>query len=373
MSAPDRFRVAIVITNLSASGAEQVALNTAQMFLRHGHQVDLILLEKVIQLPLPAALPVHCLSGQRAAWKAAGRIGVYWLAWRLKRLIKTLETSDSPFGLVLSQLPAADRVVAASRLRRNIWYCIHTHYSAELEGFRRHGRSIRAWRKHRQYQACYRDKSLITVSQGVQNDLREQLGLRAHRMQTIYNPFDFEQIRSLAAQDAPQLPDTAFILHASAFRPVKRHDVLLEAFSQLQSRIRLVLLTEPRPELDSLIDHYGVRDSVIVAGHQRNPYPFMRKAELTVLSSEREGLPTVLIESLVCGTPVVSTDCPSGPREILTGDLANWLAPVNEPAVLAKKIDQALQAAIDIDETQLEKFGASAVYQRYSRLVRAGQ
>ena len=372
MPASEYFRTAIVITNLSASGAERVALNSAEMLASRGHRVDLILLENTIQQPVPASLPVHCLTENRKPLKALGGIGDRLLAGKLKQLIRQLEDNDQPFELILSHLPAADRVVALSKLH-NVWFCIHTHYSAELAGFRQRGRPLRALRKKRQYRSYYRDRQLVTVSDGIQDDLREQLHIQTRRMQTIYNPFDFDKIRRLASLPCPQLPQTDFILHASAFRPVKRHDILLQAFARLKQPVKLLLLTDPDPALEKLIDKLDAGHSVSILGHQENPYPFMQQARLCVLSSEREGLPTAVIESLICGTPVVSTDCPSGPREILTGELANWLVPVNDPAALAEKIDQALGAEICIHEAQLEKFRTESVYQKYCQLVRSGR
>lgn len=368
MSLQDRFRSVIVIPKLSASGAERVALNSAHMLLKRGHRVDLILLENIIQLPVPDKLVVHCLTENRNIWKTLAGTGDRLLANRLQKLIGKLQHNNQPVDLVLSHLPAADRIVSLSGLD-NVWYCIHTHYSVEIAGFMQRGRPVRAWRKQRQYRRCYRHKQLVTVSDGVQADLREQLKIQAHCFRTIYNPFDFDNIRRLATQACARLPDTDFILHAGAFRPVKRHDILLQAFSQLQHPIKLVLLTNNHPELNALINHFGLNGSVIVVGHQENPYPYMHKAKLTILSSEREGLPTTIIESLICGTPVVSTDCPSGPKEILAGNLAQWLVPVSDPAALASKIDEALDSEIHIPEQILEKFTEDRVYEQYCQLL----
>jgi glycosyltransferase involved in cell wall biosynthesis len=86
----------------------------------------------------------------------------------------------------------------------------------------------------------------------------------------------------------------------------------------------------------------GLTRSVAVAGFQANPYPWMRAAELLVLSSDREGMPNVLVEALACGTRVVSTDCPSGPREVLRGSLARGLVPPGDPQALANALRAAL-------------------------------
>jgi glycosyltransferase involved in cell wall biosynthesis len=102
---------------------------------------------------------------------------------------------------------------------------------------------------------------------------------------------------------------------------------------------------------------------------QENPYPFMRNAKLTILTSEREGLPTIIIESLICGTPVISTDCPSGPAEILSRELSKWLVPVNKPIALAENIDIALDTNINIPNSAIERFTSEKVYMEYLKLI----
>jgi glycosyltransferase involved in cell wall biosynthesis len=173
----------------------------------------------------------------------------------------------------------------------------------------------------------------------------------------------------LASAKLNQLPDEDFILHAGAFRPVKRHDILLEAYAKLNHNIKLVLLANPCDQLDNMIFKLGLQNKVFILGHQENPYPFMKQAILTLLTSEREGLPTVIIESLICGTPIISTDCPSGPAEILTGELSKWLVPVNKPIILAEKIDMALDTNINIPNSAIERFISEKVYLEYLKLI----
>jgi glycosyltransferase involved in cell wall biosynthesis len=94
--------------------------------------------------------------------------------------------------------------------------------------------------------------------------------------------------------------------------------------------------------LEALIEELGLEQDVSLPGFVANPYAYMARASLFVLSSRWEGLPTVLIEALCCGTPVVSTDCPSGPREILRGGQYGRLVPVGDADGLARAIETAL-------------------------------
>lgn len=369
MNRPKPFRVALIINNLAASGAERVALNLADMFTERGHPVDLILLEERIEYTVSHAIPVHCLSRNRTLFKWLGGLGDWLLARRLKKRLQSLER-QAPFGLILSHLPAADKVTARCKLPAS-YYCIHTDYSTEIAVLRQRGRYLRAARKRRQYKKTYSGKHLISVSRGIEADIRYGMAIPCQSLRTIYNPFNIEHIRQLASRTPPRLPSGRYILHAGAYRSVKRHDILVQAFSRLSHPIQLVLLSAPDPRLQALIQSAGLLDRVIIAGQQSNPYPYMKHAELLVVSSEREGLPTVMIESLICGTPVVSTDCPSGPREILQGTLADWLVPVNNPQALAERIDAALDASIQIDDTVIEQFSQDRVYRQYRTLASA--
>ncbi len=359
----------MLITNLSGSGAERVTLNLAEMFIEYGHRVDLFLLENYVALSVHPAINLHALAEKRQLYKWLGALGDRLLANKLRTQIdKLTQSGTAPYDLFLSHLPAADKVVSHCRIP-NTWHCIHTSYSGEIEQFRRQNRGVRAFRKQRLYRSLYQDKKLVAVSTGVAEDLVKHLHIQPKTIRTIFNPFDFEQLRNLSADKSASLPDFEFILHAGAFRPVKRHDLLLEAFFRIKTNIKLILLADPSPGLSDMIQKLGLQDTVLILGHHENPYPFLQAAKLLVLCSDREGLPTVIIESLILGTAVVSTDCPSGPREILTGDLKEWLVPINNPVALANKIDKALNTRISIKDTDIVKFGRDQIYVEYKKLI----
>ncbi len=102
---------------------------------------------------------------------------------------------------------------------------------------------------------------------------------------------------------------------------------MLDAFKLVRSDVKLLILAKYNTKLKDMIRERGLDDKVVILGFQQNPYKYIKNAKLLVLSSDREGLPTVVIESLILKTPVVSTDCPTGPREILIDDLSKWLVP----------------------------------------------
>jgi glycosyltransferase involved in cell wall biosynthesis len=273
--------------------------------------------------------------------------------------------SRRPIDLTISTLPYCDEVVRHARLPR-VRYRIANTLSAEIELLARRN-PARAKRRLDRYRAVYEAQSLIAVSEGVAADLRQRLGLSAD-IATIYNPFDFERIRQLAGAPETDLPGRPYVIHVGRFAPQKRHELLLDAWKLAGLEMDLVLLTDPAPGLSRLIEAKGLGGRVMVAGFRPNPFPWIAAAELLVLCSDHEGLPNVLVEALACGTRVVSTDCPSGPREILRGDLARWLVPMNNAAALAERMRSALQEARP-QPNELDAFAAGAVAARYEALA----
>jgi glycosyltransferase involved in cell wall biosynthesis len=158
-----------------------------------------------------------------------------------------------------------------------------------------------------------------------------------------------------------------------AYAAQKRHDLLLAAFAGLDTPHRLVLLTPPDARLAALVAQHGLERRVTIADFQANPYPWMAGAELLVLCSDHEGLPNVLIEALACGTPVVSTDCPSGPREILRGELARGLVACDDARALADAMQFALLAPrpdADVVAAALAPYDADQALDAWEALAR---
>jgi glycosyltransferase involved in cell wall biosynthesis len=230
-------------------------------------------------------------------------------------------------------------------------------------------RGWRRWRKRRQLLKSYDQRRLITVSRALQSDVLA-LGIRPSAMVTIYNPFDLKKIR-LLAEEATPFNQERFLLHVGRFHPQKRHDRLLQAFEQSGYPGKLVLLGEGSVTATAAIraqaEQLGILDRIVFGGFVSNPYPIMRAAEALILSSDYEGLPSVLIEALACGTQIISTDAPYGPAEILTGELSQGLSERNAPA-LARAIERVLDHPVCITDTMLAPFTLEESLQRYRSL-----
>ena len=192
---------------------------------------------------------------------------------------------------------------------------------------------------------------IVVVSQGVRDDLSQLTDIPNERIKVIYNASVVESEVSEKAQaplDDPwfELGQPPVLISVGRLQKQKDYPTLIHAFAQVRKTqmVRLVILGEgrERSRLESLIEKLGLEQDVSLPGFVANPYAYIAKASLFILSSRWEGLPTVLIEALCCGTHVVSTDCPSGPREILKDGLYGQLVPVGDANALARAIEMSL-------------------------------
>ena len=345
-------------------GAEKAFLKLAALMRRRGHDVHLFLLENIVEHVPDPAVKLHALTKPGRA-QSKGFVGKRLAAVRLRRQFRQ-QQAERPFDFTLATLPFADEVVNLARLPR-VWHRIANTLSAEIESLKQVSPS-KASRRLARYRRLYRARNLIAVSDGVAQDLQRELGLTDANIVRLYNPFDLDEIRRLATENPAGLPHEPYIVHVGRFMPQKRHDLLFDAWKIAALPRKLVLLTSPTPALDALIVDAGMAGSVIVAGFQQNPYPWIRAANALVLCSDHEGLPNVLIEALICGTRIVSTDCPSGPREIMAGALARFLVPTGDAQALAAALRDAVTSPMPVSDEDLARFSIDTVARGYEGL-----
>lgn len=193
--------------------------------------------------------------------------------------------------------------------------------------------------------------NIVAVSKGVKEHLEQLLGGGLPPVSVIYNPVNLADIRARSHLPAGHrwLDDVGPPTVVSVGRLVsqKDHATLVRAFSVVRARrqVRLILVGEgpERSTIEALIEELGIADDVDLPGFLPNPYTLIAQASMLVLSSRREGLGVVLIEALALGTPIVSTNCPSGPREILQDGRLGRLVPVGDPAAMAEAMEDVLE------------------------------
>jgi glycosyltransferase involved in cell wall biosynthesis len=294
---------------------------------------------------------------------------------RLREVIGKIEADGKRFDFFISNAEDTDRLSGMARLPyafvryRNSLLKYYESKIGDTRGLKRWTRKVRWLRKFR---AIYDNRHIITVSKALELELTEVMGIQPASITTIYNPFGFERIRRLA-EEPVDLPAEPYIVYAARMSGRKDQATLIRAFAASGLPHKLVLLggvtsEAEREYLDSLhalVAELGLGDRVVFPGFQANPYPWIKGAALFAMSSLSEGLPLVLVEALILGTRVVSTDCPTGPSELLLGRLAQYLSPVGDIPALARNMRAALDDYPPLDDAQLERFRDDYAVGRY--------
>lgn len=332
-------RIAIFSPSLRGGGAERVVATLASQFAKRGLEVDLVLaLAEGPQLDnvSPAVRIVDLKAGR--VMKALLPLARYM---RRERPIAMLSVQGhaNVVAIVSRMLSHTDtRLVVSERNMVTV-----------------EGESKFSPREHAVFiltRFLYKKADgICTVSDGVSKNLSEVIRIPLSRVKTIYNPFDLNYIAKKAAEPlehpwfAPGQP--AVLLAVGRLSEQKDFISLIKAFSLLRAQraVRLMILGEGemRATLETMISEHGLgADDVQMPGFVANPFAYLARCALFVLSSRWEGLPGVLIEAMACGAPVVSTNCPSGPHEILEGGRWGQLVPVADVEALARAAAEVL-------------------------------
>jgi glycosyltransferase involved in cell wall biosynthesis len=334
---PER-RIAIFMPSLSGGGAERAMLNLAHGLAEGGCAVDLVLAQA------KGTYLSEVNDSVRIVDLAASRV-----LTSLPALARYLR-NERPVAL-LSALDYANVVALWARRLAGIPGRVvvneqNTISHSARNSARRRQRMVPHLVKRFYPWADY----VIGNSQGVADDLSRVTGLPRGRIKILYNPVVTPELRE-KVRASPNHPwfeagQPPVILAVGRLTKQKDFPTLIRAFAQAhQTRpTRLLILGEgpDRPALQALVNQLGLEDVVAMPGFVENPYAYMSRASLYVLSSRWEGLPTVLIEALYCGPPIIATDCPSGPREILGDGQHGLLVPVGEVTVLTQAIEAGL-------------------------------
>lgn len=216
---------------------------------------------------------------------------------------------------------------------------------------------------------------IVAVSEGVADDFQEMVGGLDDGVRVIYNPIVDDALREKAeeAVDHPWIADPSIpvVLGIGRAAPQKNFPLLIRAFEKVRKRADAkLMILGGGPELPAVkeeINDRGLVDHVELMGYVSNPYAYLAKASLYVLSSDFEGLPTTPIEALACGCPVVSTDCPSGPREILEDGKWGALVPVGDAEALADAMVDTLADPPDSSKLKerAEAFSVDTAVDKY--------
>lgn len=349
----------MVTSSLVGGGAEKLNITLANYLINQGHKVCLVVLSSRRVDYQITNFKVHFLdeSFQEPKFKILKNY------YRKKGFIKLLDRleheNNSSFDVILASLYNTHKLFEKIN-RPNVFYWIHTVLSKELE---RYEDDTKYLKKKQAYQKTYQNKPLLVTSNGVKQDLIDEFNVPAKHIHVFYNFFDFQDIQNRANQPI-KLPVASkkYLIHVGRFSKPKRHDVLLEAYKLAKTELPLVLLCKDSPELQLMIQEKGLQSKVMIAGFQQNPYVWMKNAKLMVLTSDYEGFGNVIVESLFLNTPVVSTDCKAGPREILIAEFAKFLGRTGDADDMASKINYALENDFKFEQLKLEERFSVSVF-----------
>ncbi len=378
----NRLHIAFMLTSLNGGGAERIMLNLARSLIERGHRADLVVPRfagdyraaiprgmRIYRARFPhtdrrflravrrTGVEVEALTinpvGVARAWRLLGRRhpgipvirgrglrSIYPYAEVLARYIREVGPD-----LVVSALPGANAaaVCAAALTERAAPTVITVHSNVPAN-------YAPQWRTTARVLYPLAD-AVVAVSRGVGESVRQSLGMDAERIHVIYNGVPADRIRRLAEEEVAHPwfgnGEPPVILCVGREAPAKDYPTLVTAFGlarrEVEARLLILGPLSPRyrARLGSLAAGHGVEGDLGFVDFDENPYRYMRRAGLLALSSRWEGLPTVILEALACGTPVVSTDTPYGPREVL----GCWgeLPPVGDAAALGRALVAVLR------------------------------
>jgi glycosyltransferase involved in cell wall biosynthesis len=358
-------RVAIFLAYLEGGGSERVALNLAQGFTERGLAVDLVLQSakgpRLAQVPNKVNI-IDLRAGRMA-------LAVFPLIAYLRR--------ERPSCLLSLMMHANIIAILSRKLARvKTHLVISQHLAVGLASCNTgsiRGRYLPLLAKQTYPWA----DRIVAVSKGLADELVCNLGLQRDKIEVIYNPIVTPELLEKAKEPVSHpwfnAGEPPVILGAGRLTKQKDFPTLIRAFARLRREgpVRLIILGEgeDRSELKTLVEELGVVDDVDMPGFVDNSYGYMVGSSVFALSSRWEGLPTVLIEAMALGKPVVATDCPSGPREILNDGQYGTLVPVGDVEGLAAGISSMINNPVEPLPTWVDRFRPESTIQAYLRAL----
>jgi glycosyltransferase involved in cell wall biosynthesis len=332
-------RIAIIAASMRLGGAERMTLNLAGELVRRGCIIDLVLIDRTG--PLLEQVPPNIRVIGLGSSRARGAV----------RQLRSYLRCESPAAVLSIAFQTNILTMLASiglRPKPRIVLSVRSTYSAAMAANRLMTRAIFKTATRLLYPRADR---IVAVSKGAGDDLCRNTNIRHDKVVTVYNPVirsDFDRLAAEPADLLDDVPGVARIITVGRLTRAKDQANLIRAFAKVVQEMPAQLLIagegELRIELEQVAKSLGVADDVRFLGMVRNPYPYLRASDLFVLSSIWEGLPSALVEAMASGLPVVSTDCPHGPREILEGGKWGRRVPPGEPAALAQAMLDVLRS-----------------------------
>lgn len=358
-------------------GMERIAVNLADAIAEEGHESHLLTCRSkpVDLLPARADVRVHRFDQLRALFSTgigvipflisrlflgvlipkSHYIWIGWLdGWLLKRRVARIEKIHGRFDRIIFRGIGTFKYFWTMRDARNIYV---------LENILKEDRP--RWQQKIEALLLFKGRHLVCVSNGVRGSVDKRLEetrCRPSSLRVIYNLCPVRDIRRQMLEPDAEIPSEPYIVNVARLVPQKGHRRLLEAYAIANPSELLVIVGEgeERPRLEELARSLGIEGRVRFVGQKQNPYPWMHHARLFVMSSDYEGLPLVLNESLACGTLIVSVDFSGGVRDVFKGELEPFLSSKTAEALAAKLSETLAMLPVTVKDEWLSDFSGSA-------------
>ena len=359
-------RIALYFGNFNAGGVQRVRLHLAKGFLERGHLVDLVVVNAVgeLQSQVPESANIVDL-GARGAMMSIPALLRYFRQYN-PAVVLSAQTNHNIAAIIACRISGITTRLIVGEHNNLLEVIRHASLRDRL-------RPLAAGLIY----PCA--DAILAVSRGVADTLSELSGIERNSIQVIYNPVDLSKIVKLS-HEVPVHPwlqqsDTPVIVSIGSLSEQKDFPTLIKAIDQIRRErpIKLIILGEGslRKDLQDLILKLNLGEDIDLYGFSDNPYAFLKLAAMYVLSSRYEGFPNTLLEALACGTPVVATNCPSGPDEMLARGRYGCLVPVGDATAMAEAIQKTMDAPLSekILIQRASEFSIDVIVEQYLQFL----
>jgi glycosyltransferase involved in cell wall biosynthesis len=334
-------KLTFFIPDLKGGGAQRMIINMANEFAAQGHKVDLVLVQNNGKY--------HELVSKKVNVIDLGKTRALFSIFALTQYIKTAKPDILLSALFYVNVIAVLAKRLAPSAKTKIIVTERNHISLKAQNSTSWADRAAPWIVRLAYPLA---DAVVGISAGVAQDVQNCMNAPPDKISWIHNPVVtndlLENLKETAQDEWFESSKNPVIVMSGRLVVQKDYETAFRAFKQVleKQELRLLILGEGelKNKLKKLAQDLDIEKNINFKGFVENPLSYMKRADLFLLSSRHEGFGNVVVEALLCGLPVVSTDCPAGPAEILKGGEFGTLAPVSDPDAMAKAILETLAA-----------------------------
>jgi len=344
-------RFLIITKDLFTGGAERVAVSQANILHRAGHAIHLLSIEgTTARYEIDEGVRFNSLDFEYKRSKKTRFIEHKEVARKIENKYLSIESNYGKIDRVfIHYYPGFSRYL---KEKERFVFWLHNPCQAVKINFINKLKNRRA----------LSNGSLVAVSNFIKQTCLEFDYELFRKSSVIFNPFDKDEIRRMS-KDKSEVPSCEYYIGCGRLNiSHKGWDWLISAYKKASLSAKLVIVGEgeDKEAIQKIIMQEGLENVVILVGGKDNPYPWIKNAKCLIMPSYHEGFGNVLVESLILGTPVITSDC-GGPRDIMVDELNHWMVPPGDVAALAMKIKEFDNAPYVVQDHHIAKYEVSSL------------